>query len=300
MPLSEHCVGRHSLRLPTLLHEADIATGIFKPADSDQNSHSFDVIVDRRKKSLNDFSIYLFGRSSQLKDNFSKETDVLRLEKKLSESATLFRIQSIEDAYTSEVHFLVNENLVVVKIDSYKNTFLSAEEKLIKFMSNFVIAAPKSTEGFCIGPLVVRGDYKEESGSFYWHDDAGNTLDIHIDTFNAQESGSLLQQMSAAGSLLNVFSLNRKVLRAGKRMVTGMAAEEWLGWANLGRESDEKTFKFTLATTSHIGSKFSPSFRMTFDSAQPRQDGTHTKTNLSDEEAMALWDAIVNSIQPAK
>lgn len=62
----------------------------------------------------------------------------------------------------------------------------------------------------------------------------------------------------------------------------------------------KKAFKFALDTMRRTRGKSTPNIVVTFDSAQQLDDGTETKTNLSDQEAMALWDKIVNSIEMAK
>jgi hypothetical protein len=40
--------------------------------------------------------------------------------------------------------------------------------------------------------------------------------------------------------------------------------------------------------------------QLTYDLPKKLEDGSETTTNLSDDEAMAMWDKVVDSIQPAK
>ena len=293
-------MGRSLIIIPTAFLSCRISTGQFKSAKFDGENSSFDVLIDRRKFSPNEFSRHLLTRAGELKDNESMTVNVLRSEQKLSEVATLFRVQRIEDAYTSELHFMLDGNLVVIKLNSYEDSFIAAEEKLVKFMSDFVIADQKKISGFCLGSLAIQGDYSEESGGYYWRDDAGNTFAIEIDTFNSEDPKNLLQRMAGPDSLLSLFNIGHTVLRSRERTVAGMRAYEWLGWTNLGADGDKKTFKFVLETTRPQGTRTTPRITVTFDSAKQRDDGTETTTNLSDAEAMALWDKVVNSIQPAK
>jgi hypothetical protein len=78
-----------------------------------------------------------------------------------------------------------------------------------------------------------------------------------------------------------------------------MQAQEWLGWAKVTDESDEKILKFALNSMRAKPSKKTPHISLTYDTAQPFEDGTPTKNNITDAEAMLQWDAAVDSIRPA-
>lgn len=299
-PVEVHCLGRNHIQLPSLFLNSKITTGTFKPKVADEKSSLFEVLVNNERLSPQEFDMHLLQRRAELKDSSSSTVDVLRAEKKLSDVATLFRVQRIEDAYRSELHFVRGENLVTVTIDSYKNSFLAEEDRLVKFMSEFSILDKIEHKGFCLGKLIISGDFQEESGSFLWRDGAGNNFDIDIDTYGVDDPMPLLKRIGGPDSLLSVFNIGHTVLRARDRTVGGMRAQEWLGWTNLGEDGDEKTFKFTTETMRLTGGKTSPRMHVTFDSAQQLEDGSHTKTNLSDDEAMAMWDKVIDSIQPAK
>lgn len=297
--VANHCMGRSSIQLPTAFSASDVTIGYFKSVSSGVEIYPFDVKIDSRKLSKKDFSNQVLMRSTDFKNSASETVDVFRAEKKLSDVATLFRIQAVKDAYENELQFLLDGNLVVVRLDSYGSSYVAAEDRLIKFMSDFSIADQGKVRGFCVGPITIQGDFDEESGGWYWRDNAGNTFDIKIDTFATEDSRTLLQRMRGPDSLLSLFHIGHTVLRSGERAVAGMRAQEWLGWTNLGENGDEKTFKFVLETMRPKGSRMTPSITVTFDSAQKLENGTDTKTNLSDDEAMAIWDKVINSIQPA-
>jgi hypothetical protein len=298
--MSPYCIGRNMISIPKEFTASHILLGTFSPIGLSNNTSAFEVKIETRKISVKDFSAHVLTRSGQLKDNESKKVDVLRAEDKISETATLFRIQSIEDAYRSELHFLLNNELVVVTTDSYKNTFLSAEKRLIAFMSDFIVSDPSNVNGFCLGTMTIRGNFSEERGNYSWRDNAGNAFNIKVDTFGLEDPTSLLQRTSGPGSLLSIFHIGHTVLRSGKRTTADMSVEEWLGWSDLEAADEGKAFKFVLETRRKTGGKATPSMTVTFDSALPLADGTYTKTNLSDSEAITIWDAVINSIQPAK
>lgn len=294
---SKDCRGRNIIAFPDEFSESRIATGNFNPAEPKVGTYPFFVVVERRILTQQEFSNHLLQRRAHLKENPIPTLDILRLERKLSTSATLFRIQQVDDAYQSELHFLLGGNLVVVKLDSYENKFEVAEDRLIQFMSDFSITKESTVKGFCLGALTIQGNYSQESGSYYWRDNDGNTFDLEIDSFNTEDPRNLLQRMAGPDSLLRIFHIGHTVLRSGERTVAGMRAYEWLGWTNLGQDGDKKTFKFVLETTRPKGSRTTPSIKLTFDSAKTLEDGRETSTNLSDEQAMAIWDRVVASIQ---
>jgi hypothetical protein len=138
--------------------------------------------------------------------------------------------------------------LVTARIDSYDNQFLSAEQSLINFAEKIkehdTRMSAARPQGFCLGPVVVTGEFKYEVGSFLFRDGKGNDFGIEI---NTDKGGGppLLARMSAPDSLLTKFHVRHRVLRARERNVAGMRAQEWLGWANLGEHELRKSFGFT-------------------------------------------------------
>lgn len=294
----QYCVGRNVIKIPDVFSASRVTSGYFRAFSNGEKIYPFDVNIDKKKLTQKDFSNHISTRAGELKSSGTASVDVLRAEKKLSGVATLFRVQQVDDAYQDELHFLLGENLIVVTLDSYRNTYLAAEDRLVKFMADFSLTDQDRTSGFCLGPVTVHGNFDQESGGSYFRDSAGNTYDIKIDTFAKDDPKRLRQRMSGPDSLLSMFHIGHTVLRSRDRTTAGMHAQEWLGWTNFGGENDGKTFKFVLETMRPKASKTTPSITITYDSAQKLADGTETKTNFSDDEAMAIWDKVIDSIQP--
>jgi hypothetical protein len=122
---------------------------------------------------------------------------------------------------------------------------------------------------------------------------------VDIDTYTPDDKIPLLARMSGPDSLLAAFDVRHKVLRTGERIVAGMHAQEWLGWAKISDDPDAKTLKFVMDTMRPKPSREAPGISLTFNTATALEDGTPTKTLLSDDEAMQLWDSVVDSIRPA-
>jgi hypothetical protein len=295
--MKAHCLGRHVFELPDSFVASSIATGVFKMIGHGPQDPAFDVVVRAMGAAQSRFPLEVARRRAELTKTDSDTTNVLRLDKKLGDDANLFRVQVIDDAYVSEINLLRGSSVVTVRLESYDNQYLLAEKNIIKFAAGIKDASIEKSSGFCLGPVLMTGDFESENGSYLFRDGAGADFDIDIDTYARDTSDTLLQRMSGPDSLLSVFDVRHSVMRSGERIAAGMKAQEWLGWAKLTEEQDVKTLKFTLETMRPKPAKAKPRITVTFDTAQPLEDGTPTKTLFSDEEAIQLWDSVTSSIR---
>jgi hypothetical protein len=241
-------------------------------------------------------------RRVELKSADDGNVNVLRLDKKLSDGANLFRVQEIDDAYVSEISALRGSSIVTLRLESYHGKYIEAEEILIKLINgiNAIDASEALKPGprFCLGAVNIAGNFSLESGSFLFRDGKGANYEVEIDTYAEDSETSLLKRMSGPDSLLKLFDVKHQVLRARERTAAGMRAQEWLGWAKINDEPDAKTLKFALDTMRAKSSRAAPKISLTFETAQPLEDGAATKTLISDDEAIQQWDAVVDSIRP--
>lgn len=297
-----YCMGRTVIAVPSLLAPDSITTGSFRFINLGTEEGAIDVSVDDTKMKESDFKIRVHERSAELKSAGDETTNILKHEQALDHDAYLFRVQEIDDAYVSEVIALKGGNLVTVRLHSFRNQFGIAEDQLVKLVDSIVVggdAASLGSGGFCLGPVVVIGDFQEESGRFLYRSQNGINLKINIDTFVPDERVPLLDRVSGSESLLSKFQVKHKVLRARELTVAGMRAQEWLSWAETGPEKNQGSYGFAIETMRDKPEKLSPSLRLLMDSSQPRADGTPSTTLISDEEAIGLWNSITNSIRPA-
>jgi hypothetical protein len=293
------CVGRNSISIPESYKESAITTGFFRSAGSDKQSSSFEVIVRRGIYNHQQFLSEVQRRRLEITRGGSENVNVIRLDRELKDGSIIMRLQEIQDAYVSEINFLRGENMVTVKLESYHGEYVKAEDSLIEFASRFkAIDKNRPNSGFCLGGVEVAGKFDSESGSFWFLDGHGSDFEIEIDTYAKDDETSLLARMSGSKSLLAVFDVNHKVLRARERLVAGMRAQEWLGWAKISEEPEAKTLKFALDTMRENPSTGQPNIGITFNTAKALDDGTPTKTLITDDEAMQLWDAVIDSIKP--
>jgi hypothetical protein len=298
-----HCVGRTLISLPSSFVESYITTGIFKSEEEGAQGHSFDVVVRNGVSTVERFATEVQMRRTKLKELEDGSLNILRLDQKIDERTNLFRVQQIDDAYISEVYVMLGSNVVAIRLESYHDTYLKAEEALVKLVKQMDVSSinspDKKTSGFCLGGINLAGKFNLESGSFLFRDGTGASFDIDINSYALDDEKPLLKRMSDPDSLLTVFNVNHKVFRARERTVAGMRAQEWLGSAKISDDPEAKTLKFTLGTMRAKPGRTAPSINLEFDTAQPLEDGTQTKTHISDDEAIRQWDAVVDSIRPA-
>lgn len=292
-----HCVGRHLISMPQKFQESPITTGIFRAAGLRSQDPAFEVTVRKGNFTQQKFIYEIQNRRVEMTRGGNDRVNVLRLDKQLPDGSALLRLQEIEDAYVSEINLLRKGIMVTVRLDSYQNQYLQAEERLIKFAARIKANQDGRSEGFCLGAVDIAGNFEAERANFWFRDNQGADFEVDVDTYAVDEGTTLLERMSRPDSLLAVFDVRHRVLRAQERLVAGMQAQEWLGWARLSDDSDERTLKFALETMRPKPSRVKPSISLTFNTAKSLDDGTPTKTLISDDEALQLWDAVVESIR---
>jgi hypothetical protein len=224
--MKAHCVGRQIVDMPSSFSPFALTTGIFKATGLSAQDPSIEVSVRASGLTRLQFTEEVRKRRNELKNLGDDTVDILRLEKPLGDHATLFRVQRVEDAYVSEINFLRGANLVSVRLKSYEKEFLAAEESLTKFVAgikeeNKEISSAQP-QGFCLGSVIITGEFKEENGSFLFSDGKGNAFGIEIDTYKVDAAVPLLKRVSGPDSLLTKFDVRHT---SGSRTNCGRYAD---------------------------------------------------------------------------
>jgi hypothetical protein len=276
--------------------------GTFKLAEKEPGDPVIDVIVRADHLNPKTFGKEVQKRSYELKDSGSAKIDVLREVKPLSDRATLFRVQRTDDAYVSELNFLIGSSMVTAELKSYRNQFLAAEETLAKFASSFkaLDQLPPGRNGFCLGPVVLMGEFRLETADFAFRsaNEKGSDFSVRVDTYGRDEVKPLLARVSGPDSLLSKFSLKHSVLRQRELNVAGMRAQEWLSAVDLGDRQPERSLKFVMETMRSAPNKTNPRIHLTFETGHPLDDGSLAPTTIPDDVAVERWDAVVASLRP--
>jgi hypothetical protein len=297
------CVGRYTISLPKMFSAVEVTTGNFREQHLGLGEPIFEVEVHAVEWSRDRFQAEMRKRSSDLKRKSSGHENVLRGEFAAGENAMLFRVQEIDDAYVSEVDALIGPALVKVTLDSSGDQYLDAEQRLLRFVAGMQRAdqagGDAQKKGFCLGPVLVTGDFNFESASFLFRDGKGDDLqvDINSGTGVGHKDRTLLERMALPDPLLSKANVKEHLIRARKLEVAGMPAEEWLGWVSLNPDSEEKTLGFALEARPDRPSKNNPYLTLSLDTAQQLKDGTHTRNWMADEVALHIWDSVVSSVQ---
>jgi hypothetical protein len=299
--LTRHCVGRSVISVPERFSISHIATGQFRTEAMEDKGPTIELVIRRDHVARNKFAAEVAAVRSELQQRTSGDIDVVRLEKALDEQSTLFRVQQVDDAYKSEIVFLRDGNLIRASLESFQDEYLVAERHLINFANSIKVAdelgKPSQTQGFCLGPIVITAQLRKEAVSVAFSDKRGLIVELDLDTYAKDAKVPLLARASGPNSLLTKFDLQTKILRSGERVVAGMKAQEWLGRIETGEK--EGTYSFAIETMRPIPQKNAPKLHLSLATADQSPDGRPAGEDVSDDEAMQLWDTIVGSIQPA-
>lgn len=300
LEVARHCIGRVVVTLPAYLTSSPLALGIIKEKGLDHQESSIDINISTSEVSNSTYLGRTEKREGEIREMASDDIKILRTVRKVGENISIFRIQEMDDAYVSEVSALIDGAMVVARLDSYNNQFERAEERLIGILSRLrypKTEVEKGFDGFCLGRLILAGDFEVETGQYSFLDKKGTHVSFDIDTYTPNQNIDLLSRVSGPKSLLTIFKVDHTVLRARELNVAGMRAQEWLSWAILRDNSDIRTHTFELETMRSTPEKTKPLISVTLRTAQPQGNGVYAKTSASDEETVRLWDSIVTSIQ---
>lgn len=301
--MQTYCLGRHFIGIPISFSISPTVTGVLKLPSAGPQDPALDVVVQFDSMTKTKFKKLVQERKAELQESESETVDVLRYDKEISDEATLFRVQEIGDAYFSELYFLRGPAMIKLRLESFRNGFVEAEEKLLK-LSDAIRERQSSGgnegEGFCLGPVVLYSELTREDVSFKFRDNSGLVIGVNIDTYGRDESIPLLTRIGRDSSILRELQVRTEVLRARERSVASMLADEWLGIGYLGGEESARAIKFMLETKRKNPGKTTPSISLTLDSARPLKDGTPSTTKIGNEDALELWDQVVDSIELVK
>jgi hypothetical protein len=290
------CMGRHQMELPKDFEQAMGSSSIFTPPGLTDAGAPIDVVVKAAGMGPAEFQRQVELRRGALLAAGRKATNVLKEVVQVSKEAVIFRVMEIDDAYNDELHLLRDGVYIVASTDSYENSYVKAEARLVEFAGHVEKAGDgaNAAKGFCLGPVVVNGRYAGEYGKLSFRSKAAPEVQVSVvvDTYTPDESKSLLQRVSGGDSLLTRMGVHPKVLRKGELQVAGMNAQEWLAWIQPEEDSARKQYSFALETRRPAPGPLQPSLHLEFDAGRRGESG------LTQEQAVALWDSVSRSIRP--
>ena len=303
--MQAQCIGRHVIDVPQgfeLMIGRDHS--FMLKGVSIEEAEAFEVSVKATQTTHERFRKAVDVRRHELAagENILTKDSMLKEVVNIGDDEVMLRAYSSDlsrTSFISELHFLVEDAYVVVWEKSFDNKYREAEQRILDFSKNIarIRSADSVQKGFCIGPVVLSGEYSFEQAGFTFRNKARPDVVISVDIHTYAEGGppTLLQRINGPQSLLRIFSYSPKVLRQGKTSAGGMEAEEWL--AVFEEEGNRQEHKFMLETMRSKPSATQPLLTLQMTTGQQGSDGEWPTASLSDKEAMAVWDAIVKSIR---
>ncbi len=290
--MKTHCIGHSLIDFPDSYALRSGVSGFFTPDQNRVEDGDIDLQV-RPQASAAEFQRQTHVRHEELA-NDAGLTSKLSEVRDLPDGGKLFRVHIIDDAYPSEVHWLLRDQYLIASVKSYKNQVVEAEMMLLEFLHNVVV--PTETDdlrtAFCLGGIVVKGNYRAESSSFNFRSSA--TADIafslDIDTYGKDAIQSLHQRMAGTNAVLKQFGIKESVLRKSENSIAGMRAQELASAIRPGEHGSTQDLQFILETMRPQPSPATPKIHLEMLVAG--------RSALDETGTSALWDSVTMSIRP--
>ncbi|MEX3954788.1 T6SS immunity protein Tli4 family protein [Trinickia sp. EG282A] len=160
-----------------------------------------------------------------------------------------------------------------------------------------------SEPGFCLKDGFIANDgmssqFEDAVISFKFAQWPGVLVSIETMTVTKLGQPSLLQRVDGVGlpgALMNLVSQIR-ILRRGQRTINGRAGEEIL--STLPTDGGYRLHQFHWeADGTEVSNALKPTITVELESGVTRENGVPTRPLLTNEEAIALFDAVANSVR---
>lgn len=250
-------------------------------------------------------------------DNWETKKSMLIEHKAINDHTIYLRYQdSMESSvgFKRELHLLLGTTQIVLLANSFEGlnealpnqppepleTGDQVDARLYRLASQIHAYddPAKAGPGFCLGPVVINGDQDEESANISFDMDKYLDLGFRVDTKGLtpeKDDSPLLDRMKAVQSGSNVH-----VLRKGQTTLGGMQAQEWLGW--IRDEHDNRGLSFTVESMRDHPALERPKMTFHLDTGgqltSGPKAGQYVDSSLTNDEGIALWDAIITSVRP--
>ena len=321
-PMQVQCVGRHQVSLPEsfrIEHAGSSATFYFGHG-VEFEAVEFQVVGEGLE--AEEFLRLVGARSAGIaaETNEMSAGPMLLTHEDLGDDTILLRYHrsDISDrSHVHEVHRLIDGAHVFLRADSYKSVMAPVEARL-KTLASRIGAVPQfpgDIGGFCIGSVAIEAGNDYEVATIRYRDAEARHRDVVVEvelgTLSRDDAEPRLVRR-AEGNFMGL-GFRPKALRKGAARLAGMPAEEWLGRERIEQRTEHvfaiesypaapglatPTLQVTLGTGGMLPMGTVPALSPHRRSASPDSGGGEPVTaSLSDDEAIALWDAVISSIR---
>lgn len=199
MPISQkmktYCVGRHLFDVPSEFRLIYPLSGVFRQASHNRKLSTIGIKIVAESLTPIEFAQGVEKRRIELIASRREKRNLLEAVISPDQNATLFRVSRIEDSYMSEAHLLKGAAYFTAEARSYSGLFEVAEADIFDFASKIALAdnINFSQSGFCLGPLIVGGDYEAESVTTVFRSDQRPDviISISIDSYMSRRPSHL-------------------------------------------------------------------------------------------------------------
>jgi hypothetical protein len=314
--MKPQCIGRYLIDLPESFHWVNPDLTLYYGRD--ENFKKLEVKVVNYDATLSSFEkeVDAYARkvgSDTLLDS-NKSTLISKDAKKIAGHeyhAVMLRYYDNPYALGVEhqLHLLVGHVHVVIKGASFENVegmsadadkTAAVEARMLKLASEIrpVDGPEKAGPGFCLGSVVVDSNNDYDDAILYFAKNQGDRnkkVGLEIISSSFKERNPNTPSLIQRGEAFMSHALAMKTLKKGKLTLGGMPAEEML---TVTDRNGKHTQLFVAETSPADPSLATPKLR--FELLAGRADGGSAdhSSSLTDNEAVALWDAILKTLRP--
>lgn len=300
-----HCVGRFLIDLPadfeqTKGSDVDLIYGLGK------DFRSVKVQVLRAEGSQPSLDSLVKTRSAELssQDHLkSASKSMLAMLRRVNDSAVLIRSYDSPDMlnyFKAELFAEKNGSIGVFKDEVHKNERPEdIEDKLLRVAerTSFAPDVNQAGRGTCLGHLLMNAGQDGEilMVSFRakrWPD---VLIQLDMNSMLTKSDGGLLTRWDRNAGALNKLDFQSSTLRRGKVTVGGMPGEELL---SKGKDRGHVVRSFTAESLLLKPATFStPSLAISMNMGGQLDSPEGRDASWTDDEAQAIWGAIVKSLR---
>lgn len=296
-----YCIGRYLVDVPA---DAQIngqdyryMFGRIESEPTQLDTESFKAMVDRRADELRATSE---DKGRTLKDTVSASPTA----KVLITSEKVFGSKN----YGFEAYWLFQRTLFTLKaLDMDESVFKAKvlprlRDQLLPHLQARSSEDTPTQPGFCLKDGFIANDgaspqFEDAAITFKFAQWPGVWVSIETMTVAKLGQPSLLQRIDkglpdAFKDLVNQI----RVLRRGQRTINGRTGEEYL--ATFPTDAGYRLHQFQWeARGTEIGDGLTPTITVELESGMERENGVPIRPRLTDDQAIALFDAVANSVR---